>query len=88
MKVLADGSTFMLNKWQFSCKKIITSNTVINNNYKSTNKGNLSERFRKNCFQVLFFPGANLGLLKNQLRVPGKFLQEGRKKETEYEKSN
>ncbi|AKJ37138.1 CBS domain-containing protein [Methanosarcina barkeri CM1] len=30
------------------------------------------ERFGRNCFQVLFFPGANLGLLRNELQTPRK----------------
>ncbi len=74
------------NRSKFSHKKIITLKIIINNNYKSTSKGNLSERFGKNCFQVLFFPGANLGLLKNELQVSGKFLQDGRKKKRNTKK--
>jgi len=53
-------------KSKLSRKKIITLQIVINNNYKLANKEKSSERLGRNCFQVLFFPGANLGLLRNK----------------------
>lgn len=42
----------------------------------------------ENCFQVLFFQGAKIGLLRNKLQIVEKFLQEGRKRrKTDYERA-
>jgi len=44
------------------------------------NTENRSERFGRNCFQVLFFPEASLGLLRNKIQAPEKFLKPRRKR--------